>query len=111
MEDLSNRFLNSLLLFIYFMKKIFFLFVLLIPQQNIFSQKKLISGKILDDYNQKGIYNVHVYSAKLGEGTITNADGNFYLIVAKNDELHFSCIGYKKQAIKLSKTFAKSELN
>lgn len=84
------------------MKKIITILLLLLSHQTIFSQKKLISGKIIDNITQKGIYNAHVYSAKLGEGTITNADGNFYLIVANNDDLHFSCIGFEKQTIKLS---------
>lgn len=56
----------------------------------------------MDNITQKGVYNAHIYSSKLGEGTITNADGNFYLIVAKNDVLHLSCIGYEKQFIRLS---------
>jgi hypothetical protein len=44
---------------------------------------------------------VHIYSATLSEGTTTIADGNFYLIVAKNDKLHISCIGYEQKIIKL----------
>ncbi|EAQ43083.1 carboxypeptidase-like regulatory domain-containing protein [Polaribacter sp. MED152] len=84
------------------MKKTIYLLILLLSHQTISCQKKLISGKIIDNITQKGIYNVHVYSAKLGEGTITNADGNFYLIVTNNDNLHFSCVGFEKQSIQLS---------
>ena len=74
------------------MKKTIYLLIILLSQQTTFSQKKLIYGNLIDNTTQNGIYNAHIYSAKLGEGTITNADGNFYLIVAKNDILHISCI-------------------
>jgi hypothetical protein len=84
------------------MKKTIYLLIILLSQQTTFSQKKLIYGNLIDNTTQNGIYNAHIYSAKLGEGTITNADGNFYLIVAKNDILHISCIGYEKQVIRLS---------
>jgi len=84
------------------MKQIITTLIFLLFQQTIFSQKKLISGKIIDNITQKSIYNAHIYSVNLGEGTISNSDGNFYLIVAKNDEIHISCIGYEKMVIKLS---------
>ena len=85
------------------MKKINYIStILLIICNSLFANSNVISGKIIDIVTGKGIPNVHIYSAKLGEGTITNTDGNFYLIVAKKDELHISCIGYKKQIIKLS---------
>ena len=76
--------------------------MILISHHTLYSQVKLISGKIIDNITQKGIYNAHVYSTKLGEGTITNTDGNFYLLVANNDNLHFSCVGFEKQTIQLS---------
>ena len=85
------------------MKKINYIStILLIICNSLFANSNVISGKIIDIVTGKGIPNVHIYSAKLGEGTITNTDGNFYLIVANKDELHISCIGYKKQIIKLS---------
>lgn len=85
-------------------KKIHFLLILFLVS-NIFSQKKLISGKIIDFTTNKGIPNVHIYSPKLNAGTITNADGSFYIIVSKNDELHISCIGFENQIIKIEPNF------
>ncbi|WP_026775808.1 carboxypeptidase-like regulatory domain-containing protein [Polaribacter sp. Hel_I_88] len=84
-------------------KNYFLVFLLfLITLSNSFGQKKVISGKIIDAISSKGIANVHIYSTNLGEGTITNTDGNFYLIVTKSDEIQISCIGYDKQTIKIS---------
>lgn len=79
---------------------IFLLFIVI----SVFSQNKVVSGKIVDAISKKGIPNVHIYSKKLGEGTFTNSDGNFYLIVSKKDELNISCIGYKKQIIFINST-------
>jgi hypothetical protein len=75
--------------------------LMLFSSSNNFAQKKVISGKIIDIISSKGIANVHIYSTNLGEGTITNADGNFYLIVTNSDDLQISCIGYDKQIIKV----------
>jgi|TARA_B110000967_G_C18881155_1_gene561127 hypothetical protein len=84
------------------MKKCLFIFLVLsIISSTNFSQKKFISGKIIDIETKKGIPNVHIYSATLSEGTTTDADGNFYLIVTKNDKLHISCFGYENKIIKL----------
>ena len=57
-------------------KRIFIFLILFFAISSIFSQKKLISGKIIDFATNKGIQNVHIYSLRLNEGTITNADGN-----------------------------------
>lgn len=84
------------------MKNSIYFFLLFFTITTNYAQKKVINGEVIDAVTQKGIPNVHIYSQKLGEGTITNTDGNFYLIVADKDELHISCIGYKKQIIKLS---------
>lgn len=90
------------------MKNLICLLLLLFLSSFNFAQKKVFSGKIIDILSNKGISNVHIYSTNLGEGTITNADGNFYLIVSKNDELNISCIGYKNQTIKLSANESKT---
>jgi len=84
------------------MKKTIYIFLLLIIASNkIAANPIVIAGKIIDVDSKKGIPNVHVFSSKLNQGTITNADGNFYLIVAKNDELQISSIGYKEKIFKL----------
>lgn len=85
------------------MKKKYFIGLLfLIVFGNNFAQKKIISGKIIDVVTAKVIPNVHIYSSKLNDGTITNADGNFYLIVREKDDVYISCIGYDKQLIKIT---------
>lgn len=84
------------------MKKIFSLLFLLILCNSSFAQTKVITGKIIDFISNKEIPNVNIYSIKLNAGTITNADGDFSIIVADEDELHISYVGCENQIIKLS---------
>ncbi len=90
------------------MKHLFLLFILVSFSLKANSIK--VSGKVVDAFSKKGIPNVHVYSSKSSQGTISNADGNFSLISFKNDKLNISCLGYESQTIILNKDNLKGTL-
>ncbi|MCD4792841.1 MAG: prolyl oligopeptidase family serine peptidase [Bacteroidales bacterium] len=74
---------------------------------NLYAQDSyfLVSGKVINNKDLKGIPFVNVYIEEIALGTVTNEDGDYELKVLvqfKDKQLTFSCIGYqtKKYNIK-----------
>lgn len=58
-----------------------------------------VSGVVYDIDNNEPVIGVTVLVTGTGQGTITDIDGNFSIVVADGDELNFSFIGYKPQTV------------
>lgn len=61
-----------------------------------------VAGTIVDSQSQAPVPFVHVYTASLGHGTISDAMGQFTLSFEKPDTLIFSCVGYELQRVAFS---------
>ena len=74
---------------------------------NLYAQDSyfLVSGKVTDNKDLKGIPYVNVYIEEIALGTVTNADGDYELKVPvqfKDKQLFFSCIGYQTKKYNIS---------
>jgi len=94
------------------MKHLLIIFsIVIININNLFAQDSyfLVSGKVIDNTNLKGIPYVTIYVDNTATGTVSNIDGDYELNVPiqyKDKQLSFSCIGYKTEKYNL-----KSQLN
>ena len=61
-------------------------------------QKKQLTGKVIDEAGEP-IIGANIIEVGTTNGTVTDLDGNFTLIVADNAEIHISYIGYYEQNI------------
>ena len=59
-----------------------------------FAQTKR-TGKVVDETAQRSLPGVSVVVKGTGNGTVTDDDGNFSIVVADSDTLVFSFIGYQ----------------
>jgi hypothetical protein len=87
-----KRKLTCLLIFIFFWT-------------NCFSQEKytLISGKIIS--SNKTVSDVHILNLNTKMGTVSDAKGEFDLMVSLNDTLLFSSIEYERKKIRMTGNF------
>lgn len=60
-----------------------------------------ITGQITDAFNDEPIPGANVVIVGTTNGTATNMDGIYELLVEEGDELMFSFIGYKQQTVKV----------
>lgn len=83
---------------------IIYLILLLNCVNSAFSQKLIVSGKVVDENNQPIAY-ANVYLLHSNEGSITNIEGKFEFSILKeisNDTLVVSIIGYEEKQIPLT---------
>lgn len=73
--------------------------------QQVYAQKKTVTGKIFDE-NKQPLYGVSIKIKSTGAGTTTNSDGSFRLEALGSDELIISRVGYKLHAVKLNGNFS-----
>ncbi len=74
----------------------FFLTTLLFTN-NVFSQKVLLEGQVIDQENSQPLAYAHVFLKDLKKGTITDLDGKFRMTLEENamtDTLKISMIGF-----------------
>ncbi len=89
------------------MGKIIILLLLIATYSQIhlfnFSQKQVISGRIINSENNKSIPYTNIGIAKKGVGTVSNYDGNYHLNlndeISENDTVIFSHIGFVSKKI------------
>ena len=84
------------------MKKIIFIFILLMPLQNLFAQhgnsKHVIqfSGMVLSSDSLEVLPYAVIYDKTNGMGTYSNYSGFFTFAAAEGDSISFSYVGFKK---------------
>ena len=88
-------------------KSIFILMLILI-QNSSFAQKKMITGRIVNDATNEPLSGVSVIVQSSQSGVITNNDGIFKIDANPNDVLVISFVGFSNQVIPIK---GKSEIN
>lgn len=81
------------------MLKIYTLVLLCLWTSSILYAQHTISGKIIDAQTREALPGVHVMNQETQQGTITDQQGNFELIVLEKTAIIFSLIGYQKQTV------------
>src|SRR5688572_23427322 len=79
--------------------------ILILSFSQVFAQE--ISGHITDVSSQSPIHYAYVACPETGEGTITDEDGNFHLILRNADKskrLSASFVGYKTATVPFDKS-------
>jgi TonB-linked SusC/RagA family outer membrane protein len=82
--------------------KILLISLLTIFQGYVFAQNKVIQGKVtsIEDGNPSGLPGVNILVLGTTKGTNSDADGNYIIELAQNENsLTFSFIGYKTQTV------------
>ncbi len=74
-----------------------FFCVFLLSSAILFSQTRL-TGKIVDT-NGEALLGATIYNGRTQEGTITDIDGNYSIVVSSGDRLTFQMLGMKTQQI------------
>src|SRR5215831_14834486 len=63
------------------------------------AQEKKVTGKVTSADDGSGLPGVNVLEKGTGNGSVTDADGNYSITVGSNATLVFSFVGYKNQEI------------
>ncbi|PWT77975.1 MAG: hypothetical protein C5B59_02680 [Bacteroidetes bacterium] len=87
------------------MKQFFFSSLACLLSLLVFSQDKYftISGKVIDAKSQQPLVNASVFCQNTTIGTVSNADGNFFLRVSNGGyDLIISYTGYETKVIRIS---------
>jgi len=87
------------------MKHLLISLCLILLQFNVNAQNTFISGTIVDNENHQAVPYATITVKERQEGTLSNAEGKFSLLVKssqKTDELIISCIGYESINIPIS---------
>ncbi|MDX1629526.1 MAG: carboxypeptidase-like regulatory domain-containing protein [Fulvivirga sp.] len=69
-----------------------------------------ISGRIIDKITEEAVPFVHVYNLSTTEGTASNAEGEFTIMMSKTDTLQFSAIGFETFAFTLKPGISNQKL-
>ena len=81
--------------------RLFCLLLLMFSATIVFSQKRTISGNVVDEIKEP-LIGVTVQVKGTTQGTVTDLDGNYSILVDNpNVTLIFSYVGYKKEIIPL----------
>ncbi len=83
-------------------KILIFIPVIFISVTGLFAQQREISGKVRDE-NLNGLPGASVINAKSKKGGVTDANGNFKVLVDSTDEILISFMGYITEKIKPGK--------
>ena len=76
-----------------------FVILLIVIQLPLFAQKKIISGKVVNETDNEPLSGVSVILKSSQSGVITNNDGNFKIEANPNDVLLVSIVGFSSQSI------------
>src|ERR1700712_3822644 len=88
------------------MKKIVLLLLLfsLYFGQNIFAQKRTVSGVVTSADDKRPLPGVSIKVKGLNEGAVTNTDGSFQIVIRNGKYLVFSFVGYDTQEVEIDGT-------
>ena len=78
-----------------------FLVLALIIPEYVFSQSFEISGTVTDENNET-LIGVNVIEVGTTNGTVTDVNGRYNLVVSPNSSITFSYIGFKTKPLKLA---------
>jgi hypothetical protein len=73
-----------------------------------FHAQQLIKGKIVENDSNTAVPFVYIIAKSNGNGTMSDNDGNFSLLLNQEDTLVFSCIGFTKLVIPFKNLFKTS---
>lgn len=76
-------------------------------QSNVYNEQKErleITGRIMTADSLLPIRNTHVISKMAHCGTISNREGEFFILAKKTDTLWVSCLGYSRRLIPIDST-------
>lgn len=74
-----------------------------------FQDKLPILGKIVASDSLMPVRNTHVISKMAHRGTISNREGEFFIVAKTVDTLWVSCIGYRRQLIPVDSLLANTD--
>jgi len=80
--------------------KLGFLVLALIISEYVFSQSFEISGTVTDENNET-LIGVNVIEVGTTNGTVTDVNGRYNLVVSPNSSITFSYIGFKTKTVKI----------
>ncbi len=84
-------------------KNLLFLLACLVLTGTLNAQSQIqVTGRVVDDATGEELPSVSIY-VREGQGAITNFDGDFSLLLAPDDMLRFSYIGYEKIYVQAAK--------
>ncbi|MDB5147518.1 MAG: TonB-dependent receptor, partial [Mucilaginibacter sp.] len=88
------------------MKKIVLLLVFfaLIFGQNIYAQKRTVTGVVTSADDKAPLPGVSVTVKGLNEGAVTKADGSFSIVIRNGKYLVFSFVGFESQEVEIDGT-------
>ncbi|MES2107762.1 MAG: TonB-dependent receptor [Bacteroidota bacterium] len=88
------------------MKKIvlLLLFFSLYFRQNIFAQKRTVTGVVTSADDKLPLPGVSIKVKGLNEGAVTNTDGSFQIVIRNGKYLVFSFVGYETQEVEIDGT-------
>lgn len=75
------------------MKKLLPVLTLLLLSGVLFAQKMEVTGKVITEEDPNGLTGVTVLEVGTSNGTITDADGNYFIMVERGAVLKFSFVG------------------
>src|SRR5690554_7335210 len=90
------------------MKKLLFLFTLLIKTSFLFGQTDTtVKGIVINSTEGKPMESVNIVNLNEVKGTTTNARGEFEIKAKATDTLHFSYLGYKSIRVRVTNDWIK----
>ena len=87
-------------------KEIISLFIFIVISLSGFAQECKVSGRILSDDDKMPIIGANVIVKGTNRGTITDVNGQFTIMVQKNQSLVFSYIGYQNEDQKVTESIS-----
>lgn len=83
-------------------KELISLFIFIVISLTAFAQECKVSGTVFSDDDKMPIIGANIIVKGTNKGTITDANGQFSIVVQKNQSLVFSYIGYQNQDQKIT---------
>jgi len=85
-------------------KELISLFIFIVIGLTAYAQEYKVSGTIFSDDDKMPIIGANIIVKGTSKGTVTDANGQFSILVQKNQSLVFSYIGYQNEEQKISTT-------
>jgi TonB-linked SusC/RagA family outer membrane protein len=77
-------------------------FAVLLVTQTVFAQQRTVSGKIVSGEDQSPLPGVNILVKGIGQGTVSDARGNYTVTASEQDILIFSFVGFHSQEVALN---------
>jgi TonB-linked SusC/RagA family outer membrane protein len=75
---------------------------MLVLTHTAFAQQRTVSGKIVSGEDQSPLPGVNILVRGAGQGTVSDASGNYTITVGEQDILIFSFVGFQSQEVELN---------